>query len=157
MLWNWSWLMAALAHGMATPVTTPEPVVVELQAVVPTNKIASAAKGSERLIVNMTILSSQKFLLIPRSQCVALDRGTILVVSAGRTRYPPSSRYPAGAAALRGTLWLMARETTEDLTDAELEGLLHAAAEEEREGRTVHCADKDELRTFLEVIRSDSA
>lgn len=51
----------------------------------------------------------------------------------------------------------MARETTEDLTDVELERLLHAAAEDEREGRTVHCAGKDELRVFLEAVRSNPA
>jgi hypothetical protein len=51
----------------------------------------------------------------------------------------------------------MARRTTENLTDAEMESLLHAAVEEEREGRTVHCADKVELRSFLETIRSDRA
>lgn len=51
----------------------------------------------------------------------------------------------------------MARETTEDLTDSELEDLLHAAVEDEREGRTVHCADEGELRSFLESARSDPA
>lgn len=51
----------------------------------------------------------------------------------------------------------MARKTTEDVTDAELEGLLHAAVEDDREGRVVHCANKDELRSFLESARPDPA
>ena len=51
----------------------------------------------------------------------------------------------------------MARKTTEDLTDSELEGLLDAAVEDERQGRIVHCADKAELRSFLEAVRSDPA
>jgi len=53
----------------------------------------------------------------------------------------------------RSSLDFVARETTEDLTDADMEGLLHAAVEDEREGRIVHCADKDELRIFLESNR----
>jgi hypothetical protein len=51
--------------------------------------------------------------------------------------------------------WFVARKTTEDLTEAELEGLLHAAVEEEREGRVIHCADQVELRSFLEAARSN--
>ena len=53
------------------------------------------------------------------------------------------------------TIGLVARKTTEDLTDAELEDLLVAAVEDQREGRIVHCADKDELRSFLESVRLD--
>jgi len=51
----------------------------------------------------------------------------------------------------------MARRTTDDLTDSELESLLHAAVEDEREGRILHCADKVELRSFLDAVQSDPA
>jgi hypothetical protein len=51
----------------------------------------------------------------------------------------------------------MVRKTTGNLTDAELEGLLQAAVEDEREGRVVHCADQVELRRFLEATRSNPA
>jgi len=53
------------------------------------------------------------------------------------------------------TLGLMARKTTEDLTDSDLEGLIEAAVEDERQGRIVHCADQNELRSFLESVRPD--
>jgi len=51
--------------------------------------------------------------------------------------------------------WFVARKATEDLTDADLEALLHAAVEDEREGRVVHCADQLELRSVLEAARSN--
>ncbi len=51
----------------------------------------------------------------------------------------------------------MARKITQDPTDAELEDLLHAGVEDEREGRIVHCADEDELRSYLKTVQSDPA